>query len=253
MSARITAEQRVSTRSHGILADGRPMNVVSKQSAITLCEAHAAQEVEIATRELRERVAVVERDNEALVRGQHMDYLDVCLGMDAAERERDALREQLAAVTEERDEAQREVIERRTQLVSMIGDRDAQRARAEKAERERDAAREKHLRLLACLSDAYMYLPIVPGEPLCWDGEVLAPHVVRVADEYAIQAEQLRLERARAEAGIQLLRETSATLWGLRDNCARTAKDVAVCDEAIEAIDAHLNAHAPEAQEGRDD
>ena len=49
-------------------------------------------------------------------------------------------------------------------------------------------------RLMKILTDSFMHLPQV-GDPIAWVDHNLVPHVIRVADEFAVLKEQVRAFR----------------------------------------------------------
>jgi hypothetical protein len=69
-----------------------------------------------------------------------------------------------------------------------------------------DEERQETARLRGIIERSFGYLPVV-GEPMAFVDHNLVPHVVRVADEFAIQARQLEAAEEDAKAEIRKLRD----------------------------------------------
>ena len=99
------------------------------------------------------------------------------------------------------DECEAELHAARTENESM-------RDTMERSNRMHAIALERTEAAEAKLAECHGYLPIDPGDALAFDGTNLTPHVVRVADEYAI----LREQRDAACRELAALREAAGAL-----------------------------------------
>lgn len=70
------------------------------------------------------------------------------------------------------------------------------------AAEERDTLKRDNARLAGIIADSFGYLPVVPGDAMAFGDLNLTPHVVRVADEYAV----LRAQRDALKAEVERLR-----------------------------------------------